>query len=587
MATGKKWAVIAALVVQLGAGAALAESLSGAYLAARQARYLGDFAAASDYYGRALARDPENAQLMEAVVLADLSLGQIEHALPVAKAMEKAGMKSQLPQMVLLADEVSNARFDAVLTRIKDDRGIGPMLDGLIAAWAELGKGNMSDAIAAFDKMAEQKGQRGFALYHKALALAMVGDLEGAEAILGARGPGAAAQTRRGVIARIEVLSQLQRNADAIEVLDDAFGETLDPELEQMRAAMVAGKSLAFDIVGSARDGIAEVFYTIAGALRGEARDADTILFARLADYLRPEHVDAQLLTAEILEDMKQYDLAIETFRKVPRDDPAFHAAELGRANALRKEGKADAAIEVLQQLEQTHGDLPIVPTTLGDLMRSLDRYGDAIKAYDKALALMPHESKRQWFIHYARGISYERTGNWDAAEADFRRALELDPGRPEVLNYLGYSLVDKNRKLNEALDMIKQAAKEQPDSGYIIDSLGWALYRMGRYQQAVAHMERAAELMSVDPLVNDHLGDVYWAVGRHREAKIQWQRALSFVDYGDSAEDVDPERIRRKIEQGLDVVRAEDGEPPLTMVGDAGKTAGSDAEPKPAKGGE
>ncbi|WP_322866570.1 tetratricopeptide repeat protein [Aquicoccus sp. G2-2] len=574
MATGRKWAVIVALAVQLGAGAALAESLSGAYLAGRQARYLGDFAAASDYYGRALARDPDNAKLMEAAVLSDLSLGRIEHALPVARAMEKAGQKSQLPQMVLLADEVFNARYDAVLTRIKDGRGVGPMLDGLIAAWAELGKGNMSDAIAAFDKMAKEKGQRGFALYHKALALAMVGDLEGADAILGARGPGAAAQTRRGVIARIEVLSQLERDAEAVKVLDAAFGDTLDPELTQMRAALVAGKTLDFDIVASARDGIAEVFYTIAGALRGEARDADTILFARLADYLRPDHVDAQLLTAEILEDMKQYDLAIETFRKVPRNDPAFHAAELGRANALRKAGKADAAVEVLQQLEQTHGDLPIVPTTLGDLMRSLDRYGDAINAYDKALDLIPKEAKRQWFIHYARGISYERTGNWTAAEADFRRALKLDPGRPEVLNYLGYSLVDKNRKLGEALGMIEQAAAEQPDSGYIIDSLGWALYRMGRYKQAVAHMERAAELMSVDPLVNDHLGDVYWAVGRHREAKIQWQRALSFVEYGDNSEDVDPERIRRKIAQGLDAVRAEDGEPPLTMVGDVGSKA-------------
>ena len=144
----------------------------------------------------------------------------------------------------------------------------------------------------------------------------------------------------------------------------------------------------------------------------------------------------------------------------------------------------------------------------------------------------------------------------------DVRKALELNPDQPQVLNYLGYSLVEKQIKLDEALDMIERAVAARPDSGYIVDSLGWVLYRLGRYEEAVVHMERAAELMPVDPIVNDHLGDVLWAVGRYREAEFQWTRALSF-----DPEEKDAVRIRRKLEVGLDVVLAEEGAQPLARV--------------------
>ena len=569
--TLRKIAAVTVLLMQLAAPPVQAEGLAGAYLAGRQARYSGDYQAAADYFTQALARDPGNPSLMEATVVSFLSLGRIDRALPVATAMEEQGLDSQLSQMVLLSDEAWNTRYDDLLLRVEDNRGIGPLVDGLIGAWAQMGKGAMSDAVAMFDESAAEPGQHGFAAYQKALALALVGDFEGAEAILGKGGPGAAVQTRRGVIARVEVLSQLDRNADAVALLDQSFGTSLDPELKDLRAALDAGKVLDFDIVTSPRDGIAEVLYTVAGALKGEAQDADTILFARMAEYLRPGHVDAILLTAEILDDLEQYDLAIQTYRKVPRDDPAYHAAELGRADALRKADKPDAAIEVLEQLAQTHGELPVVHNTLGDLLRTLERYKEAAAAYDRALALYPEEEKGQWFVYYARGICNERIGEWQKAEADFRKALQIDPGRPEVLNYLGYSMVEKQEKLDEALNLIERAVAARPDSGYIVDSLGWALYRLGRYDEAVSHMERAAELMSVDPVVNDHLGDVYWAVGRKREAEFQWKRALSFVEYGDTSEDADPERIRRKIEIGLDKVLAEEGAPALKVAGEDG----------------
>jgi len=191
------------------------------------------------------------------------------------------------------------------------------------------------------------------------------------------------------------------------------------------------------------------------------------------------------------------------------------------------------------------------------------------VAAYDRALGAFERPDPAQWFLYYARGISKERLDDWPAAEADFREALELNPDQPQVLNYLGYSLVEHQQNLDEALAMIERAVAAQPQAGYIVDSLGWALYRLGRYDEAVGHMERAAELMAVDPVVNDHLGDVYWAVGRHTEARFQWQRALSFVDWEEASEELDPDRIRRKLEVGLDQVLSEEGAPPLKVAND------------------
>jgi tetratricopeptide (TPR) repeat protein len=191
------------------------------------------------------------------------------------------------------------------------------------------------------------------------------------------------------------------------------------------------------------------------------------------------------------------------------------------------------------------------------------------VKAYDTALGLIDEAQDGRWFLLYARGICHERLKNWDQAEADFRAALAIRPDQPQVLNYLGYSLVEKQIKLDEALSMIERAVDARPDAGYIVDSLGWVLYRLGRYEDAVGHMETAVELMPVDPVVNDHLGDVYWAVGRAREAEFQWKRALSFIDPEDTDGEADPERIRRKLEIGLDAVLLEEGAEPLKVAND------------------
>ena len=556
LALGAAWIAGAGL-----GGAAAADPATGAYLAARQAVLSGDYVAAAENFTRALTRDASNPMLLENAALAFLSLGDLDRARPIAQKMEDSGLKSQVAALVLTGTEAKAGDFAALLDRIGDERGVGPLVDGLTRAWALMGQGDVSAGLAMFDAL-EADGLGAFASYHKALALAMVGDFEGAEAIFASEAGGPLQQTRRGAIARAQILSQLDRDEDAVAMLEQMFGTDLDPGLEAMQTALSRREMLPFTLITSPTDGIAEVFHTVASFLRREAGDEYTLLFARVATYLRPDHTDALLQSASLLESMEKFDLAVATYRLVPASDPSFHAAELGRAEALRRLDRLEAAAEVLAQLTRSHGDLPIVHVTLGDLMRQLERFGEAVAAYDTALSLYPAEDQNHWFIYYARAIAHERQDQWDEAEADFRKALALNPDQPQVLNYLGYSLVEKQIKLDEALDMIERAVAARPDSGYIVDSLGWVLYRLGRFDEAVVHMERAAELLPVDPIVNDHLGDVLWAVGRTREARFQWTRALSF-----GPEDTDAVRIRRKLEVGLDVVLEEEGARPLAEM--------------------
>lgn len=554
----------------LGSAPVAAESLAGSYLAGRSAAIENNFEAAAQYFGTALARDPQNAELMEQTVLAYLALGDVARAVPAAQDIIAGGQRSQAARMAMIAGLAQEGDFAALAAQEVNTDGISQWIEGLVKAWALIGLDDIDGAIAQFDSVATDAGMQGVVVFHKALALATLGRYEDANALFEGTAAGATGRTRRGVIARVEILSQLGRNADAAQLIETTFNGTTDPELDMLLQALEGDAPLPFTHAPTARAGLAEVFFTFAALLQAEqASDYFALLHARIAAYLRPDHVDALLLSAGFLESLGQYKLAMAEYKKAGADDPAYHLAELGRAAALRRLDKPDQAIEVLDQLARSHGDLAVVHSTLGDVLRTQDENDAAIEAYTKALDLMADGDSRTWFLYFSRGISYSQNGDSVEAEIDFRAALALNPDQPQVLNYLGYSLVEEQRKLDEALDMIERAVAASPDSGYIVDSLGWVYYRLGRYEEAVVQMERAVELEAVDPVINDHLGDVYWAVGRIREAQFQWKRALSFIEFGGSDTEAQPDRIRRKLEVGLDVVLEEEGAPPLQVAND------------------
>jgi tetratricopeptide (TPR) repeat protein len=542
---------------------AAADPNAGAYLAARQAAISGDFSTAAIYFRDALLADANNIALMEQSLTAYLGVGQVESAAGIARPFVDAGGESQIANIALVAQAARAEDWDAIFNLLEARKEVGPLLDGLTQAWAHLGNNNIDRALMRFDEVIETPGLRSFGQQHKALALAMTGDLDGANAIYDLPSNIGVIPNRISVVAHLQILAQLGDFERASNMFKLAFSDDLDPELDALRRAINAGEVPDLSsVVANPREGIAYAYQSLSGILQGEANESYLLLYAQAARFIAPHNANAQIATARLLNSLGQHEVAAQTFAQVSSGDPAFHSAEIGRAESLRLAGRFKKAVEVLSQLTTSHPDLPMSHASLGDIYRQLGQLTDARVSYDTALSLYPEDASLRWWLLYSRGITNERLDEWDAAELDFRAALTFNPGNPSVLNYLGYSLVDRGLKYEEALSMIETAVAARPESGAIVDSLAWVYYKIGRYQDAVAPMERAAELEPNDPILNDHLGDVYWMVGRYAEARFQWRRALSF-----EPEEAEAIQIRRKLSIGLDAVYAEEGVTPAAPV--------------------
>ncbi len=553
-----------ALVAVGAADIARADGFAGPYLAGRKAMSENDFTQAARYFTRAMTEDPTNVEIMESAVLAYVGEGDFTRALAVSRRLLAVDTTNNLAVMVLFAEAVTDEDWARAETVLAERGAAGPLIDGLSAAWIAVGAGDMSRALRQFEEVTNSDGLAGFGLYHTAMALAFAGDFERAEELLSDQADLGLVQTKHTMVARAQVLVQLGQSDKAIAVLDSYLVQDKAPDVADLRAQIAQGARPDFTLVRSPREGIAEAFYGVGRALAGETDDVYTLVYSRIAQHLAPARADPALLVAEILEDLERFDLAVASYGNIASDDPAFPSAQLGRAKALHASGQTDQAIEILRELIADNSDLSVAYVDLGDMLRSQEKFDQAREAYSAAIALMDEDDPTLWFVLFMRGISYDKLKDWTRAEADFREALRLRPDQPQVLNYIGYSYVEMQTNLDEALQMIERAVELRPDSGYITDSLGWVLYRLGRYDEAVFWMEKAAELLPVDPTVNDHLGDTLWAVGRTREAQFQWSRALSF-----DPEEPDAARIRRKLEVGLDMVLSEEGANPLLSQND------------------
>lgn len=544
---------------------ATAQDNAGAYLAGRQAAASNDFAVAENYFREALKDDASNPFLLETLLASQVALGDIDAAADTARRMVEMGVGGQVSNLVLTSVRAKNEDWTALLEAFEAGDSVSPLVDGLAQAWAALGRGEMDAAIESFDAVIETEGMGAYGEYHKALALAAVGDFEGADVIF-ASPPRGSAYNARAAFAHAKVLSQLGRNEDALGMLSAVFGDASDPTLNDLRMRLTDGETIPYDVVVTAQQGIGEVAFMIAGLLQGETPDAYTLLYTRIAEYLDPANTGAIITSGDLLEKLERYELADIAYARVSTDDPAFPTAELGRVDVLQRDDRDEAAIEVAQGLTRSHPDLPNVHAKLGDVLRFNERLEEAVDAYDMALSLYSEDNNSRWFVYYTRAIAHHQLDQWPSAEADFRAALALNPEQPQVLNFLGYSLVERNEKLDEALQMIETAVAARPENGAIVDSLGWVYFQLGRYEDAVGPMEKAAALEATDPTINDHLGDVYWAVGRKIEATFQWQRALSFEPDEELAD-----RIRLKLDIGLDAVLEQEGADPIQVADDNG----------------
>ena len=520
---------------------------SGAYLAGRQAISDHNFVTASEFQTKSVSVDPSNSKLLEGLMISFIAQGSVDKAISIAEVYKDNGNQSQISQMILSASLIKDGRTEAFLSFIKDASKITPILKDLLSAWVLMGLNDDVNANRIFDKTAKVQGMGQFVNFHRAMSQLAAGKFEQALKTFNLIHSDKENPTRRSVISHTKILLSQSKFKEAQSLLEKWFGPTFDPEIEELFLNATNEKVYPKTSFSSINIAVADVFHSIANLIRKEADPTFTLIYSRLAEYLDANHIDSILMTADLLVELEQYNLAIKEHEKLSNSQPQYFASELGRAEALRSSGKEEAAVEVLAALTRQFPNSPNGFSILGNHYRRLEAYDRAEVAYKEAIKLYQAKGEAGWFLYYVRGITRERLNLWGLAEKDFRKALSLNPTQPQVLNYLGYSLIEKNTKLDEALDMIERAVKESPDSGYIVDSLGWGYYKLGEYEKAVPNLEKAAELMPIDPIVNDHLGDVYWMVGRKTEAEFQWRRALSF-----DPEEEEIQRIKKKLKVGL-----------------------------------
>ena len=520
---------------------------SGAYLAGIQAISDHNFVTASEFQTKSVSVDPSNSKLLEGLMISFIAQGSVDKAISIAEVYKDNGNQSQISQMILSASLIKDGRTEAFLSFIKDASKITPILKDLLSAWVLMGLNDDVNANRIFDKTAKVQGMGQFVNFHRAMSQLAAGKFEQALKTFNLIHSDKENPTRRSVISHTKILLSQSKFKEAQSLLEKWFGPTFDPEIEELFLNATNEKVYPKTSFSSINIAVADVFHSIANLIRKEADPTFTLIYSRLAEYLDANHIDSILMTADLLVELEQYNLAIKEHEKLSNSQPQYFASELGRAEALRSSGKEEAAVEVLAALTRQFPNSPNGFSILGNHYRRLEAYDRAEVAYKEAIKLYQAKGEAGWFLYYVRGITRERLNLWGLAEKDFRKALSLNHTQPQVLNYLGYSLIEKNTKLDEALDMIERAVKESPDSGYIVDSLGWGYYKLGEYEKAVPNLEKAAELMPIDPIVNDHLGDVYWMVGRKTEAEFQWRRALSF-----DPEEEEIQRIKKKLKVGL-----------------------------------
>lgn len=527
-------------------------SLYGNYLAGMHARTKNDSAAGVIFMDQVLAADPKNTSVLLSAFLFKLQDGAVTDALPLAGQLQKSQQDNQLVALSLISDAFKRRDFALAKALIAtlDKQGLGELLQPLLGAWAEAGLGNMDVALAGLDPLSQRNSFQPFYAFHRALmaSIAKRDDLTEKyfTELLGKNGN----RTIRAALAFGSYLETRDQYPRAAEIYRGLMQPVQPHPVLIAAMARNAAKKPANLLINDPVSGAAEVLFGVSSVLSMEnAPNPLPLIYLRLAMHINPDFEEARMLLADVLESLERHDDAIAMYAGVPETSPHFETARIHMSANEDRAGRTEVAIESLRQyIAKYPGMSRQAQIALADTLRNHERYNEAVIEYDKVVAGLGAPKPHHWPMLYARGMTLERAGNWPLAERDLLHALELEPDQPNVLNYLAYSWIDKGLNIQRAKTMIESAAKQRPDDGAIIDSLGWIQYRIGEYSKAVETLENAISLMPQDAVINDHLGDAYWQVGRKLEAQFQWQRALSF--------DPEPDirsAIEKKLQSGLD----------------------------------
>ena len=549
---------IAGAVVILGLPSALAAqpptpqeimhaTTAGSYLAARHAGTERDSATAAAYYLNVLKADPRNADLLGRTFLSVLTDGDIEEAGKLADRLIQVDRTDRIARLVVGVRALKQKQY--ALARQSFAQSVrGPVTDltaTLLTAWALAGAGDARGATDALDHLTGPDWYAIFKDLHGGLILDFGNNRKDA-AKRYERAYKADSTALRTVQAYARFLSRNGGKNEALKIYQEFNKAVPDhPLISAEMKDLAAGEKLPA-LVDSPQAGAAEALYGLGASIGRRGGEDLALIYLQLALYLEPTHAMALLSLADLYELLKKPDLAIKVYDRIP-PSPLRRNADIQVASDLDQLERTDEAKKRLEHLIAEHPKDTEAIVAFGNILRGRKQFAECADVYGKAIANVPKPEKSNWVMFYFRGICYERSKQWPNAEVDLKKALELYPDQPLVLNYLGYSWVDQGVHMDEGMNMIRRAVEQRPDDGYIVDSLGWAYFRTGNYAEAVKNLERAVELKPEDPTINDHLGDAYWRVGRALEARFQWSHAKDLNPDKD-----DLPKIEEKLKSGL-----------------------------------
>jgi tetratricopeptide (TPR) repeat protein len=523
-------------------------STSGSYLAARHAGGEKDAAAAAAYYRAALRGDPRNNELLGRTFLAVLANGEVDEAVKLAERVLQIDKNDRIARLVLGVRAIKQKQYPVARRELAQSIR-GPITDlaaTLLSAWTLASPNEAKLATDAIDKLSGADWYAIFKELHAGLILDMAGQKKDAGRRL-ERSYKLDPTALRVVQSYGGFLSRQGSNSEALKVFS-TFEEALPrhPLVVEAINEIKSGKKLPL-LVDTPQSGAAEVLYGLGSALGRRGGEDLGLIYLQLALYLVPSHPLALLSLGDLYEAMKKPELANKTYERVPLTSPLARNAQIQLALNLDTLDQTEEAKAHLEKLIASNpGDLEAI-MALGNILRGRKQFSECTDVYSKGIDTITKAEKSNWVIYYFRGICLERSKQWARAEADLKKSLELLPEQPHVLNYLGYSWIDQGVNLDDGMRMIQRAVEQRADDGYIVDSLGWAHYRLGNVEEAVKQLERAVELKPEDPTINDHLGDAYWRVGRVLEARFQWSHARDL-----KPEPEDLTKIEAKLKSGL-----------------------------------
>ncbi len=551
-------------------GFGVAETSYGNFLAALAAENSKDAAAAAHFYREALRSDPRNVELQERAFIAAVQDGAMPDAFRLAERVVQRDQQNALAHLTLGVRALRNRQFQTARASFQKAGGRGRNADinaALLVAWTYVGGGDLKRALEAIDRFNDPQ-LAAYRNFYGGLMADVAGDRREAGKRLKA-----AYESEPGTIRLADAYARFEARHGSRDAAR-AIYEKIAANPSQL--AFVAQAKAVFDqgrapdpLVANTQQGAADVLYSAADLGGRPGTEMLSILYLQLANHL---HADNDVILAtmgENFEQAKQLSRAVAVFGRVPEESGLKSRVTMRAAAALDTLGKQDEAIKLLEdRIAKAPGELNL-HDTISAIYRGKKRWPEAVSAATKAIELIDGKPQKQhWNLFYSRAMAYERSKQWPLAEADFKTAMSLLPEEPRtegdkaarahVLNYLAYSWVDMGMNIDESFVMLKRAVELQPRDGYIIDSLGWAYYKLGKYEDAVRELERAVDIRPSDPVLNDHLGDAYWKNGRENEARFQWNHARDL-----KPEPEELEKILKKIERGMDDSKAAEGEAP------------------------